>query len=90
MRRWLRRRSPGLSCDEVLAVLQQYLDGEVDATTAQQVAVHLDVCEGCGPEAEVYRNIKRSLQRRAEPVDPQVLADLERFGRRLLDGEVTG
>ncbi len=90
MMRWLRRRPTGISCDEVLAVLQQYLDGEVDAATAQRVAVHLDVCDACGPEAELYRNIKRSLRRRAEPVDPHVLAGLQQFGRRLVDGEVTG
>jgi anti-sigma factor RsiW len=70
-----------------MAVLQSYLDGEVDDATARRVAAHLDVCAACGPEADVYRRIKQSLEGAARPIDPEVLAGLERFGRRLAQGE---
>ncbi len=82
-----RRRRPGLTCREVIEVLQSYLDGETDAETARAVAGHLEMCVNCGPEAQMYRDIKVSLRNRATPVDPDVLASLESFGRRLAAGE---
>lgn len=87
MTRWWRRRRATPSCGEIMDVLQSYLDGEVDSETARSVAVHLDMCPACGPEAEVYRRIKASLKLHAEPVDPVVLANLEQFGRRLARGD---
>ncbi len=86
MMKFFRRRKSGPSCEEVMEVLQSYLDGETDAETARSVAAHLEVCEGCGPEAEVFRRIKLSLHQHAEPVDPAVLSSLEAFGRRLASG----
>lgn len=91
MMRWFRRRSASdaqPSCEQVMEVLQSYLDGETDAATARAVAVHLEMCVNCGPEARVFRDIKQSLARKAEPVDPAVLAGLEAFGRRLISSEL--
>ncbi len=82
-----RRRKSQPTCGEVIEVLQSYLDGEVDAETARSVAAHLEICADCGPEAQVYRDIKQSLRNRSAPVDPTVLAGLEAFGRRLAAGE---
>ncbi|MEZ5379105.1 MAG: zf-HC2 domain-containing protein [Acidimicrobiales bacterium] len=82
-----RRKQSGPTCGEVMEVLQSYLDGEVEAEQARAVAAHLEACAHCGPEAEVYRQIKVSLRHRAAPVDPAVLAGLEAFGRRLAAGE---
>jgi len=78
----------GLSCDEVMEVLQSYLDGEVDAETARMVAAHLAKCSDCDTESDVYRNIKASLASSAEPVDPEVLKSLRAFSDRLVAGEV--
>jgi len=84
----LSRLRGGPSCDEVMQVLQSYLDGEVDAETARRVASHLDVCTDCAPESEVYRRIKASLATAAAPVDPEVLASLRSFSDKLVAGEV--
>ena len=84
----LRRFRGGPSCDEVMEVLQSYLDGEVDLDTARRVAGHLETCTDCGPESEVYRRIKTALARSAEPVDPDILAGLHSFSARLLAGEI--
>ncbi len=81
------RRKSEPTCEEVMVVLQSYLDGEIDADTARGVAVHLERCERCGPEARVYQQIKTSLHLHALPVDAAVLASLEAFGRRLAAGE---
>lgn len=74
----------GMTCGEVLEVLQGYLDDEIDEKTARQVAAHLESCTECERESEVYRNIKSSLARRRAPVDPQVLAALQSFGEQLM------
>lgn len=78
----------GPSCDEIMEVLQSYLDGEIDADTARDVAGHLEGCTDCNTESEVYRNIKASLAGAAEPVDPDVLASLQAFSDRLVAGEI--
>ncbi len=89
MLRWFRRTRSAPTCAEVMEVLQSYLDGEVDEDTARRVAAHLDECVDCGPEAAVYRRIKFSLHQQARPVDPAILAGLERFGRRIANGDAT-
>ena len=80
----------GPSCAEVMAVLQSYLDGEVDSATARDVAGHLESCPDCDLESATYRRIKSTLAGRAEPVDPDVMASLRAFSDRLVSGELDG
>jgi anti-sigma factor RsiW len=75
-----------MSCGEVLDVLQSYIDGEIDAEVARQVATHLTNCDHCDHESHVYVRIKASLRRRRDDVDPDVLAALSDYGHRLLEG----
>lgn len=86
MTRWLRRRRGGqneASCAEVAAVLQQFLDGEVDDVTTQRVRRHLDACRRCGLEAETYTAIKDALARRRPAVEDDTFRRLREFGREL-------
>lgn len=83
--RMLQRLRGGLSCQEVLEVLQSHLDGEVDAQTARRVAVHLDKCDPCHHEAAVYEEIKASLARQRRPIDPEILDQLRAFTLRIPD-----
>lgn len=76
-----RRRA--LNCDQVMEVLQSYLDGETDAETVRRVSTHLDACADCFHESAVYRRIKASLANPAEGVDPAILARLEQFVHQL-------
>lgn len=39
--------SPGLSCEEVLALLSDYLDGELSPADLGKVEAHLSACDGC-------------------------------------------
>ncbi len=87
MMRMFRRRK-GMSCDQVMEVLQSYLDGETDTETARNVASHLDVCDDCGPESSVYVNIKKSLAAQREDVDPEILETLRNFTDRMVRGEI--
>ena len=84
----LQRFRSGPSCDEIMEVLQAYLDGEVDVDTAREVAQHLDQCAHCNDESEVFRNIKQSLASRSEPVAPDVMPSLRSFSDRLMAGEL--
>ncbi len=79
----------GMSCSDVLEVLQSYLDGETDEETARQVLMHLDRCERCDDETEVYRQIKGSLSKKAPVLDPEIMSALHRFGERVARGEVS-
>jgi len=51
----------GLSCTQVEAVLQEYLDEELDPAEVPKVLAHLEKCRDCGLEAEFYTSIKTSL-----------------------------
>lgn len=84
----LNRFRGGPSCDEVMEVLQSYLDGEVDAETARRVAEHLHVCDHCDAESDVFRRIKTSLASSAEPIDEEILDNLRAFSDRLVAGEL--
>lgn len=86
MRVWPRRRDAArwrMSCAEAIRVLQAYLDGETDDVTARRVIAHLDDCRDCGMEADLYREIKKSLARRERP-DAQAVDRLRGFGSSLL------
>lgn len=82
------RRDKGLSCDQVMEVLQSYLDGETDADTAKKVASHLPDCQDCDLESKVYKRIKMSLNERPDTIDPQVLSSLRSFADRVARGEI--
>lgn len=81
-----RQKQP--SCDDVLEVLQSYLDGETEAKVARRVAVHLHKSANCEPESAIYIRIKETLHYTSCDVDPTVLSRLEQFGQRLVTGEI--
>lgn len=70
------RRKAGISCARVQALVQAYLDGELDAPDRDRLAAHLDRCRPCCVEAATYERIKASL---AAPVPPEVVERLSRF-----------
>jgi anti-sigma factor (TIGR02949 family) len=86
LRLWPRRSAA--SCSEVIAVLQEFLDGAVDAGTAARVERHLEACRRCGLEASVYREIKASLRRQRGDVDAATLDRLRAFVARVGEGGV--
>ena len=81
--RLLKRLRGAPSCDEIMKVLQAYLDGEVDVHTARKVAGHLEDCAACSHESAVYERITASLSNRRREIDPEIRAALEAFSRDL-------
>jgi predicted anti-sigma-YlaC factor YlaD len=78
-----------MTCEEVVQMLQNYLDAEVENGTATKVSLHLGDCRTCGVEYSTYRDIKETLVRRAQPaVDPLVMDTLRRFCQDLSQGRV--
>ena len=79
-----RRDSDMLTCRQVAAVLQSFLDGETDEVTARRVAKHLEACRRCGLELQVFSRIKDALRQR-RPQDPDAVARLGDFARRIAE-----
>jgi anti-sigma factor RsiW len=88
-RTWFRRRRVAMqmSCAEVGAVLQQYLDGELDEATSPLVEAHLELCRRCGLEAEIYSDVKHALAHRVDP-PADSLVRLRSFAGRIARGDV--
>lgn len=56
----------GMTCQQVEAVMQQYLDNELEPSEVPKVLAHLEECRDCGLEAELYERIKGSLREHQE------------------------
>lgn len=69
-----------LNCMKTVRVLQTFLDGALDETTANKVAQHLEDCRRCGLEADVYSQIKTVLINQYRPVDQELIDHLRLFG----------
>lgn len=92
MKQWLKRlgwrsQDRPMECHEVGALLQHYLDDELDETRAARIAAHLEDCRRCGLELEAYEQIKSSLASRRPDVPADAVERLREFGRRLAQGE---
>jgi anti-sigma factor RsiW len=74
-------------CQKVVRVLQDYLDGEANASTAAMVAEHLEQCRRCGLEASTYRAIKSAIAASApeQVIDAAAVERLRRFADELAD-----
>lgn len=90
MRTWVRRlRRSMLTCHEVAAVLQPYIDGETDDVTAARVRRHLADCRRCGMEEATYAALKAAIARRAS-LDAEALERLRAFSAGLVEHPPTG
>ena len=90
MKEWFNKlfgRNQSMSCHQVGAVLQEYLDGDIDAERAQRIEEHLDECRRCGLEAETYERIKSTLATQRPEVPEESVQRLREFGERLARGE---
>jgi anti-sigma factor RsiW len=78
--------APGLtiSCQEVVELVTDYLEGVLDSDTAAEVEAHLGLCEGCNIYVQQMRETIHALGR--VPVDSlseAAQADLVRAFRDL-------
>lgn len=72
-----------MSCQQVEAVLQQYLDDELEATEVPKVLKHLEACKDCGLEATMYTRIKASLVNHQDSPTEDSMARIRALAREL-------
>ena len=74
-----------LDCERSLGLLYDFLDGELNETTHEQVAAHLEKCRRCYP----YFNFQRLFLDRMASLSDEAPASAELVVRirRLLDEE---
>lgn len=74
------------SCEEVLAAVYEYIDGEVDAQRRSRIEQHLAECGSCLEEYGLDELIKQLVHRScgSDPVPAhlreRVLATIQRYG----------
>jgi len=76
-------------CHEVAAVLQSYLDGELEAQDADRVAAHLEHCHRCDIEATTVRKVIDAIQQQRPELDAGTYARLTGVLDELVGGDGT-
>lgn len=72
-----------ISCKEASARLFEYLDGELDGISEEEVRGHLEVCEACYPRVQFEKHFLEALRRSqnggraSETLKEKVLRSLE-------------
>ncbi len=87
--RWWRRSPTPLpdqpDCDEVAAVLQAYLDGELGPQDADKVHEHLRHCDRCEIAASTVTRVIDAIRRQRPDLDPEPVERLTGFLDQLSD-----
>ena len=52
-----------ISCEEVSARLFEYLDGELEGMSEEEVRLHLEACEACYPRVQFEKHFLKALRR---------------------------
>jgi len=65
----------GLSCEEVIGKLLEYLDRELDAAAQQEVERHLEACRGCFSRAEFERRLRARVAETGDVKAPESLRE---------------
>ena len=71
----------GLACSEVLALLSDYVDGELAAEDRGRVEAHVRACDNCERFGGAFAAVVRGLRRGLEADEPP-----PGLGERLLRG----
>jgi anti-sigma factor (TIGR02949 family) len=75
-----------IRCEEAMARLWEFLDGELDAAEEEAVRKHLEVCNRCYPKYDFQKAYFEFLQRTSGPAEGGV--DLRRdLFQKLLEQE---
>jgi anti-sigma factor (TIGR02949 family) len=63
----------GLSCEEVIEKLLEYLDRELDAAAQLEIERHLETCRGCFSRAEFERRLRARVAEAGDVKAPESL-----------------
>lgn len=73
------------ACEHALSRLYEFLDGELDELTREEVEAHFEVCKRCYPHLACERSFRRALERAMQ--QERAPADLRHRILELLDAE---
>ncbi len=79
----LRRRTSQISCQQLVELVTDYLEGDLDTADRAAVEQHLSACGHCTAYVRQVRRLLELTAGSAEPVPDALLEDLTtRFRRR--------
>jgi anti-sigma factor (TIGR02949 family) len=55
----------GISCEDALRQVQEYLDGEVQVVSKAQIKQHFEVCSRCYPHLNFEKAYREAMRRAA-------------------------
>jgi anti-sigma factor (TIGR02949 family) len=64
-----------IRCEEVIAHLLSYLDGEIDDAKRAQIDHHLEECRGCFSRAEFEKALRDKVRQAGDTQPPTSLQD---------------
>lgn len=67
-----------ISCEEALSLIHEFMDGELEDVSNQQVQAHFDVCQRCYPHLHLEEAFRESVQKaaRGEKASPELKSRL--------------
>jgi len=54
---------PAIPCEEALSVVHDFLDGELEGVSHEQVKAHFDACQRCYPHLRLEEHYRRAIRR---------------------------
>ena len=52
-----------ITCMEALEKLYEYLDGEMEGVSGEQVSKHLEICKSCFPHLQLEKSFREAVRR---------------------------
>ncbi len=85
----IREKMGMIRCEEAMARLWEFLDGELEDVEEEAVRKHLEVCNRCYPKYDFQRAYFEYMQRTSRPGEGSADLRHELF-RKLLEQEAAG
>lgn len=54
-----------ISCEDALKLIHEFIDGELEDVSSEQVKAHFDVCNRCYPHLHLEEAFRAAVQRAA-------------------------
>jgi anti-sigma factor (TIGR02949 family) len=55
--------APMIACEEALSIVHDFLDGELEGVSHDQVKAHFDACQRCYPHLRLEEHYRQAIRR---------------------------
>lgn len=71
--------SEGISCEEALRLVHEFIDGELDGVSRPEVQAHFERCQACYPHLRLEQRFREALRRACaqEKAPPELRSRVE-------------